>query len=395
MDVGNTQILKHLAQMAREAGQLDQAERSLRALLLVVRRQPPGDELDAVGLAEVLFELHYIAAERGDQEKASELMESGLEAARQSDAEVARLRRVLVAHKQGDLLLRAIEARLAQAEDAASRAQLLLYAAEAEADLLERPDAAFERLLEAMKLAPGRADLHARARAAAIKAGALERYLDAATAELDRMRRKQEAPRVAKLAMELGKLAEEEAKDLERARELYRMANRMSDEPTDSLFALSRVCAALGDTEGQTRALDELAALAGDDEPSPQRADALYRLAQVQASSPEMIGRAHGAARARPAHRDAPPPGGRDPAPGGAGRSGQPAGARHLRARGARVERPGHAARLPRAPHRARRRRRRVGQGVGRAGAAHPAAGPGRGAPAQRGGGGATQARPA
>ena len=292
MDVGNTQILKNLAQVAREAGQLDQAERSLRALLLVVRRQPPGDELDAVGLAEVLFELHYIAAERGDQEKASELMESGLEAARQSDAEVARLRSVLVAHKQGDLLLRAIEARLAHSEDAASRAQLLLFAAEAEADLLDRPDAAFERLLEAMKLAPGRADLHARARAAAIKAGALKRYLDAATAELDRMRRKQEAPRVAKLAMELGKLAEEEAKDLERARELYRMANRLSDEPTDSLFALSRVCAALGDTEGQTRALDELAALAGDDEPSPQRADALYRLAQVQASTPEMIGRA-------------------------------------------------------------------------------------------------------
>ncbi|HKE18580.1 MAG TPA: tetratricopeptide repeat protein, partial [Kofleriaceae bacterium] len=292
MDVGNTQLLKLLAQAAREAGQLDLAERSLRALLLVVRRQPPGDEPGAVGLAEVLFELHHIAAQRDDQEKAAELLESALEAARQSDAEVARLRRVLVEHKQGDLLLKAIEARLGHSEDPASRAQLLMYAAEAEADLLGRPDAALERLLEAMTLAPGRADLHARARDAAIKAGALTRYLDAATAELERMRRKQEAPRVARLAMALGQLAEEEARDLERARDLYKLANRLSDEPTDSLFALSRVYQALGDVEGQTRTLDELAALAGDDEPSPQRADALYRLAQVQASSPEMVARA-------------------------------------------------------------------------------------------------------
>ena len=292
MDVGNPRILKLLAQIARENGQLDQAERSLRALLLVVRRQPPGDEPDAVGLAEVLFELHHISAQRGDAEKASELLESALEAARQSDAEVARLRKVLVDPRQGELLLRAIEARLAQAEDPASRAQLLLYAADAEADLLDRPGPAFERLLEAMALAPGRPDLHARARAAAIKGGSLPRYLEAATAELERMRRKQEAPRVAQLAMELGKLAEEQGGDLARARDLYRLANRVADEPTDSLFALSRVYAALGDTDGQSQVLDELAALAGDDEPTPQRADALYRLAQVQSQSPEMVARA-------------------------------------------------------------------------------------------------------
>lgn len=292
MDVGNPQILKLLAQIARESGQLDQAERSLRALLLVVRRQPPGDEPDTVGLGEVLFELHAISAQRGDSDKASELLESALEAARQSDAEVARLRKVLVDPRQGEVLLRAIEARLAQAEDPASRAQLLLYAADAEADLLDRPGGAFDRLLEAIALAPGRPDLHARARAAAIKGGLLSRYLDAATAELDRMRRKQEAPRVALLAMELGKLAEDQARDLERARDLYKLANRVADEPTDSLFSLSRVYAALGDTESQAGVLDELAALAGNDEPTTQRADALYRLSHVQAQSPEMVDRA-------------------------------------------------------------------------------------------------------
>ena len=43
--------------MARAAGQLDKAERTYRALLLVVRRTPPGDDEAAVGPSEVLFEL--------------------------------------------------------------------------------------------------------------------------------------------------------------------------------------------------------------------------------------------------------------------------------------------------------------------------------------------------
>src|SRR5690606_33175174 len=114
-----------------ESDKLDQAERSLRALLLVVRRQPPGEDLEAVGLAEVLYELHAIASHRGDDEKAAELLESAMEAARQSDAEVLRLRRALTAHGAGDVLLRAVEARLPQSEGP-SRVGLLLCAADAE-----------------------------------------------------------------------------------------------------------------------------------------------------------------------------------------------------------------------------------------------------------------------
>src|SRR5690606_32700622 len=48
MEVGNPHNLRLLAQLARESDKLDQAERSLRALLLVVRRQPPGEDLEAV-----------------------------------------------------------------------------------------------------------------------------------------------------------------------------------------------------------------------------------------------------------------------------------------------------------------------------------------------------------
>ena len=289
MDVGNPANLRLLAQIAREADKLDQAERSLRALLLVVRRQPPGDDVEAAGLSEVLYELHAIAKERGDQEKSSELLESAMEAARQNDVEVARFRRALVAHKDGDPLLKVVEARLAVAEEPAVKARLLSFAAEAD-ELMGRPGDALGRLLQAMELEPGRMDLHGRARELARAAGQLGRYLEVASAELDKMRRREDAPRVAELSMELGKMAEDEG-SLERARDLYKLAHRSSDQPADALFALSRVYAALGDTEAQTSALDELAALTGDDEPSPQKADALYRLAQVQANQPEMVRR--------------------------------------------------------------------------------------------------------
>src|SRR6185503_18252562 len=110
MDATNAAIQKELAEMARTANQLDKAERTYRALLLVVRRQPPGDDENAVGVSEVLFELHKLADAGSDQAK--ELLESAMEAAIQSDAEVRRLRRSLIAHDEGELLLKVLDRRL-------------------------------------------------------------------------------------------------------------------------------------------------------------------------------------------------------------------------------------------------------------------------------------------
>ena len=290
MDVGNPKNLQLLARLAREADKLDQAERSLRALLLVVRRQPPGDDIDQVGLAEVLYDLSSIAKQRGDDEKASELLESALDAARQSDAEVLRLRRVLTDADSAEVLLRATMARLEATEDPAARAALLAHAAEAE-KTLGRPDKALDRLLEALAIEPARLELHEKAQELAREAGALGRYLEEATTQLGQMRRKEDGPVVGQLALKLGHLAEDDDGDDAKARALYDLAYRSSDEPAEALYALSRVCGKLGDSDGQTRALDELAALAGDDEPTPARADALYRLSQVQADSAETVAR--------------------------------------------------------------------------------------------------------
>jgi tetratricopeptide (TPR) repeat protein len=178
MDVSNAAIQKELAEMARTAGQLDKAERTYRALLLVVRRTPPGDDEAAVGASEVLFELHKLAASRGEADQAKELLESAMEAAIQSDAEVRRLRRSLIAHDEGELLLRVLEKRLGTNPEPHSQARLLSDMAEALA-LLERGNEALDALIRAINVMPARTDLHERARELSKKLGQTKRFVDA------------------------------------------------------------------------------------------------------------------------------------------------------------------------------------------------------------------------
>src|SRR5207248_5004278 len=99
-------------------------------LLLVVRRQPPGDDENAVGASEVLFELHKLSASRAENDQAKELLESAMETAIASDAEVRRLRRSLIAHNEGELLLKVLEKRLATNPEPHSQARLLSDMAE-------------------------------------------------------------------------------------------------------------------------------------------------------------------------------------------------------------------------------------------------------------------------
>ena len=188
--------------MARSAGQLDKAERTYRALLLVVRRQPPGDDEAAVGPSEVLFELHKLAASRGETKgggdadhaqasaQAKELLESAMEAAIQSDAEVRRLRRSLIAHGEGELLLTVLERRLATNPEPHSQARLLGDIAETLDGQLARHDEALEALIRAIGVMPSRTDLHERARELAKRTRQTQRFVDAVEAVVDRLRRR-------------------------------------------------------------------------------------------------------------------------------------------------------------------------------------------------------------
>ncbi|HMG20514.1 MAG TPA: hypothetical protein VK607_04325, partial [Kofleriaceae bacterium] len=282
MDVSNAAIQKELAEMARTAGQLDKAERTYRALLLVVRRQPPGDDEAAVGASEVLFELHKLAASRGEPNQVRELLESAMEAAIQSDAEVRRLRRSLIAHGEGELLLQVLERRLATNPDLHSQARLLGDIAETLDTQLGRHNEALDALIRAIGVMPSRTDLHERARELAKRTGQTKRFVDAVDAVVDRLRRKDDPPLIANLLMRAGEALEQDAGDLRGAANLYRRVEILGERLAEAFYAQARVAASLGDTAEQARTLDKMFELAGTDaEPTPAQVDALYRLAEI------------------------------------------------------------------------------------------------------------------
>ncbi|HVK82924.1 MAG TPA: hypothetical protein VM513_02400, partial [Kofleriaceae bacterium] len=281
MDVSNASIQKELAEMARTAGQLEKAERTYRALLLVVRRQPPGDDEAAVGASEVLFELHELAASRGEADQAKELLESAMEAAIQSDAEVRRLRRSLAAHGKVELLLSVLEKRLGTNPEPQSKARLLSDMAEALAQL-DRGNEALDSLIRAINVVPGRVDLHERARELSKQLGQTAKFVEAVDSVVERLRRKDDPPLIANLLMRAGDALEHDANDLRGAANLYRRVEILGERLAEAFYAQARVAAALGDTAEQARTLDKMFELAGTDaEPTPAQVDALYRLAEI------------------------------------------------------------------------------------------------------------------
>src|SRR6185436_17875586 len=70
VDRNNLQMLKLLGEVAREKGQLEEAERAYRALLLLLgRARSEGAEAQAgIGESSILFELYRIASELGQQD---------------------------------------------------------------------------------------------------------------------------------------------------------------------------------------------------------------------------------------------------------------------------------------------------------------------------------------
>ncbi|MEZ4363329.1 MAG: tetratricopeptide repeat protein [Kofleriaceae bacterium] len=304
MDVNNADVLKELAELARKTGQLDKAERTYKGLLLVVRRKPPGDDESAVGQSEVLFELHKLAAQRGDAEQAKEQLESAMDAAVQSDAEVRRLRRSMLAHGAGESLLHVLEQRLKLSPEPASQARLLSDMAEVLDGSLGRAPEALAAMLRAVNIVPSRIDLYERARELAKRDGETRKFVDAVEAIVDRLRRKDDPPLIADLLMLAGDALEHDAGDPRGAAALYRRVEMMGEKLAEAYYAQARIAAAQGNVEEQARTLDKMLELAGPDQqdPSPAQIDALYRLAEIFISTDhrrsqgvELLERAFGA----------------------------------------------------------------------------------------------------
>ncbi len=288
MDVNNARVQRELAELCRAAGQVDKAERTYRALLLIVRRQPPGDDEAAVGQSEVLFELSRLAGSHGDATQAKELLESAVDAAVQSDVEVRRLRRSLIAHNEAETLMRVLELRLAATSEAASQARLYADMADVLDGSLARSADALDAIIKAINHAPWRLDLHDKAWLLARKSGETKKLVEAVETVVDRLRRKDDPPLVASLLLRAGEALENDANDLPAAAALYRRVEMLGERLAEAYYAQARVAGALGDDEQQARALDNMLKLASSDggDASPAQTDALYRLAEIFIATP-------------------------------------------------------------------------------------------------------------
>src|SRR6185503_13995174 len=111
-------ILYELGRLAFEEEQFARAERTYRALLLVLRK-PDEDASEAPGRAEIYLDLAEIAARQGEPDRASELVESAFEAALDNAKDAASLERSLKKSGRYDLLARSVETRLSAASQPA------------------------------------------------------------------------------------------------------------------------------------------------------------------------------------------------------------------------------------------------------------------------------------
>ncbi|HEX3344839.1 MAG TPA: tetratricopeptide repeat protein, partial [Polyangiaceae bacterium] len=213
VDPQNPEILRTLAELARDDGQLDRAEKSYRALLVVLRRREEAGESQSIARSEVLLELSAIASRQGEGDRAREVLESALEAAHRSDFEQERLEGTLRARGDHETLVRVLEAKLARLGESPAAARALSELAEVLSDRLQRPEQALPVRLRAVALDPRSPAAHDAALALARAVGGVERYVSAATALVDRALEAGDVALGCSLLVRLGGVAAQDLRD--------------------------------------------------------------------------------------------------------------------------------------------------------------------------------------
>ncbi len=281
IDPANPEILRMVAELARDDGQLDKAERSYRALLAVVRRA----EDDAPVLrTEVLVELAALAERQGEPERAAEIIESAFETAATSDAEAKRLEKALRTRGNTQGLLRSLRSRLERAQSSEARAEVLAELARSHDELGDH-EAALRAYLDALAEVPSSAPAHDAAMALATKLGKTDAYIETVTSLADRATASNDARTSCSLLLRAGDALARSEGGASRAAEILVRAKKTGAMAVDVLRALDRVYATLGDAESQEATLSELAALEVESTSRDPRAasDILYRLADLRA----------------------------------------------------------------------------------------------------------------
>ena len=257
IDPTNAEILRAVAELARDDGQFEKAERSYRALLAVLRRQAETDPRAPIVRAEVFLELSLIAQRQGENDRAGEILESAFEAAATSDVDAARLDAALRAQGRHADLARSLEARIARAGHGALAATLLADLARLSDEHLAAPEPAFRAAMRALSEAPELPVILDGALALCAKLGRLGDCID----QLEREAARAAAAGDLRLAGSLFMRSANElaATDPARASRLFAHAESSPEVAIEALRAQRQLHESLGDFVAETAALKRLA----------------------------------------------------------------------------------------------------------------------------------------
>jgi predicted Zn-dependent protease len=285
IDAANPQILRMVAELARDDGQLDKAERAYRALLTAVRKTEDAGDDAPVLRTEVLVELSEIASRQGDESRAEEILESAFEIAASSEPEACRLERALLAKKKHTALVRAIEARISRLEGQARGEALAELGTILDRDLGRVNDAA-DALLRAVALAPSSSIVHDAAIQVTSRASREADYAKALETAAESARAANELRLYGQLLLRRARIAES-AGDAKGAASILEGARRAGAPAAtlDVLRTLDRLYGEIGDAASQEAVLGELVLLEVETTSRDPRtaAEALYRLAELRA----------------------------------------------------------------------------------------------------------------
>ncbi len=289
VDPQNPDILRALAELARDDGQLERAEKSYRALLVVLRRREEASGAMGVARSEVLLELSAIAERQGETERAREILESALEAAAKGEFEQQRLEGALRARGDHETLVRVLELKLAGPGDGPQAARTLAELAELLSERLGRPEQALSVRLRAVALDPRSDAAHEAARTLARSMDSVRRYIDAAAALVDRAIERGDVPLACLLLVRLGGVAEDDLGDDLQAASFYERAVDLGLRTAEALRALDRVLNRLGDVQKQARVLSMRIEVEQREGGPRAASDAVYRLAALRLTSRETL----------------------------------------------------------------------------------------------------------
>lgn len=275
IDPANPEILRTLAELSRDDGQLDRAERSYRALLTVLRRQD--DQTSGISRGEVLLELANVAERQDQLERASELFESALEAAAETEADGKRVERALRERGNYRGLVRALSQRLQKSKGEERDFDATVELARTLDEHLQDPETSLGAWLDALRLRPGSQMAHEASLVLAERLGMVSRY----SGELQHLASTIEKPTslASELQKRLGDVLERFGTDPKGAIDAYERSLELDPSSNETLEALDRLYERLGDDAGQARTLAARIAL------GKESSDALYRLAQLRYKS--------------------------------------------------------------------------------------------------------------